>query len=99
MASIGLISAVLLCPMSAGAAGARWWWTAVTSGLGAATLALALGLAAVVTDGYGVLAAFIIAIAAMWMASVAHHEAGRARGRDRTPQPGAPADGGWVGPS
>jgi peptidoglycan/LPS O-acetylase OafA/YrhL len=97
MASIGLISAVLLCPMSAGAAGARWWWTAVTSGLGAATLAL--GLAAVGADGYGVLAAFIIAIAAMWMASVAHHEAGRARGRDRTPQPGAPADGGWVAPS
>ncbi|HYA00523.1 MAG TPA: flavodoxin domain-containing protein [Candidatus Binatia bacterium] len=74
MASIGLISSVLLCPMSAGAVGARWWWTAFINTLGAATLAL--GLTAVATDGYGVLAAFVIAIAAMWVTSAAYHAFG-----------------------
>lgn len=79
MASIGLVSAVLLCPLSAGVAGARRWWVAFINALGAATLGL--GIAAVVTNDWGVLAAFIIAIAAMWMTSVAHHELGSGPGR------------------
>jgi menaquinone-dependent protoporphyrinogen oxidase len=77
MGSIGLLSALLLCPLSGGNQRPGWWLTAISL-LGTATLGL--GIAAVVTVGWGVLAAFMIAIAAMWLVSTLHHafEAGQA---------------------
>jgi hypothetical protein len=70
MGSIGLISSLLLCPLG-GASQVSDVWSWVVSVVGMVTLAL--GIAAVVTVGWGVLAAFMIAIAAMWALTTLHH--------------------------
>ena len=72
MASIVLISSVVLCPMSA-----RYWqlssaWTSLVGLLGAA--ALGLGIATLVTDGWAVLAALVIMMAVIWVLAFIHHQ-------------------------
>jgi hypothetical protein len=75
MASVGLISSVVLCPLgSAGQTSGPW---ARITGL-AGCVTLALGVAAVVTVSWGVLAAFMIAIATMWALATLHHALGTA---------------------
>jgi menaquinone-dependent protoporphyrinogen oxidase len=69
MASIVLISTVLLCPMSAQQAGNLW--TGLVGILGCACLAL--GIATLVGDGWGTLAALMIGLGLMWLLSAAHH--------------------------
>jgi hypothetical protein len=75
MGSIGLISAVFLCPLGGGAR-ASGAWVPVMSLAGIVTLAL--GIATVVTVSWGVLAAFMIAIFAMWALTTVHHALGTA---------------------
>jgi hypothetical protein len=69
MASIGLLSAVVLCPLS----GIRKFdaWAGVVSIFGAA--ALGLGVATLVTNDWSVLAAFVGCIAAVWALATLHH--------------------------
>jgi menaquinone-dependent protoporphyrinogen oxidase len=71
MASIVLISTVLLCPMSAGYSQQPNLWTGLIGLLGAATLGL--GIATLAGDGWGTLAALMIGLGAMWLLSVTHH--------------------------
>lgn len=71
MASIVLISTVLLCPMSAGYGQQSNLWTGVIGLLGAATLGL--GIATLAGDGWGTLSALMIGMGAMWLLSVTHH--------------------------
>jgi len=71
MASIVLISTVLLCPMSAGYGQQSNLWTGFIGLLGAATLGL--GIATLAGDGWGTLAALMIGLGAMWVLSVTHH--------------------------
>jgi hypothetical protein len=76
MGSIGLISSVLLCPLgNSSQASGVWLW--VVSALGA--VATALGIVTVVTVSWAALAAFMIAIAAMWALTTLHHLLGTAR--------------------
>ena len=70
MASIGMISSVLLCPMSSRAVEGGLW-VGLISVLGAATLAF--GIATLVSDSWVTLAFFMAAIAAMWVASATRH--------------------------
>jgi menaquinone-dependent protoporphyrinogen oxidase len=74
MASIVLISTVLLCPMSADYGRAGNLWSTFIGLLGAATLGV--GIATLVTDGWGVLAALMIGLGLMWVLSVTHHMLG-----------------------
>lgn len=71
MASIVLISTLLLCPLSAGYGRQSNLWTGLIGLLGAATLGL--GIATLAGDGWGTLAALMIGLGAMWLLSVAHH--------------------------
>jgi menaquinone-dependent protoporphyrinogen oxidase len=71
MASIVLISTVLLCPMSAGYGQQFNLWAGLIGLLGAATLGL--GIATLAGDGWGTLAALMIGLGAMWLFSVTHH--------------------------
>jgi len=71
MASIVLISTVLLCPMSAGYGQRSNPWTGVIGLLGAATLGL--GIATLVGDGWGTLAALMTGLGAMWLLALTHH--------------------------
>jgi len=70
MASIGMISSVLLCPMSSRAVEGGVW-VGLISLLGAATLAF--GIASLVSDSWVTLALFMASIAAMWVASATRH--------------------------
>jgi menaquinone-dependent protoporphyrinogen oxidase len=71
MASIVLISTVFLCPMSAGYGRPGNLWTGFIGLLGTATLGV--GIATLVSDGWGPLAALMIGVGLMWLVSVAHH--------------------------
>ncbi len=71
MASIVLISSVLLCPMSAGHGRLGNRWTGFIGLIGTATLGA--GIATLATDGWGALAALMIGVGLMWLLSVTHH--------------------------
>jgi len=71
MASIVLISTVLLCPMSAGYGQTGNLWTGFIGLIGAASLGL--GIATLVGDGWGTLVALMIGLSLMWLLSVTHH--------------------------
>jgi menaquinone-dependent protoporphyrinogen oxidase len=94
MASIVLISTVLLCPMSAGYGQPGNLWTGFIGLLGAASLGL--GIATLVGDGWGTLAALMIGLGLMWLLSVTHHlvAGGPASpgGARRAPAPAAGAE-------
>lgn len=76
MAVIGLLSAVVLCPLS----GIKVFdaWAGGISVLGTATLAL--GLATVFSNSWTVLALFVAAIVLMWALATAHHTLGAPAG-------------------
>ncbi|MGO8686564.1 MAG: flavodoxin domain-containing protein [Candidatus Dormibacteria bacterium] len=92
MASIVLISTVLLCPMSSDYGRAGNLWTTFIGLLGAATLGV--GIATLATDGWGVLAALMIGLGLMWVLSATHHllQSAPAAGPART-RAAAKADG------
>jgi menaquinone-dependent protoporphyrinogen oxidase len=71
MASIVLISTVLLCPMSASYGQQPGLWAGFIGLIGAA--ALGLGIATLVGDGWGTLTALMIAMGVIWLLSATHH--------------------------
>jgi hypothetical protein len=73
MGSVGLISTAVLCPLG-GSARSSAAWTGLMSLVGVVTLAL--GVVTVITLSWTVLAAFMIAIAAMWALATIHHALG-----------------------
>ena len=93
MASIVLISTVLLCPMSAAYGQKPGLWTSFVGLVGA--VLLGLGIATLVGDGWGTLAALMIGLVVMWVLSAAHHAvaAPPAPARERT-VPATAGDGG-----
>jgi hypothetical protein len=83
IASIGLLSALILCPLS----GIKVFdgWAGAISVLGAVTLGL--GVATLVAESWVFLAAFIVAVIAMWALATLHHTVTGLQGR--SPRPGA----------
>jgi hypothetical protein len=76
MASIGLLSALVLCPLS----GIKVFdaWAGAIGILGVGTLGV--GIAVLVAESWVMLAAFMLAVVAMWALSTLHHAVGDVHG-------------------